>query len=108
MSYGTPPPPPPYGSPAPGQPAGNNKKAIWALVLGILGCVCCGFFAGIPAIILGKMAQNEIDASGGTQGGRGMATAGFILGIVAIVFGIIGIILNLSGALDFSGSTTTY
>jgi len=37
-----------------------------------------------------------------------MATAGFILGIVAIVLFVIGIILNLSGALDFSGSTTTY
>ncbi|MFJ2758646.1 DUF4190 domain-containing protein [Nocardioides sp. NPDC087217] len=111
MSYGTPPPPPPYGSPAPGQPgqpAGNNKKAIWALVLGILGCICCGIFTGIPAIILGKMAQNEIDASGGAQGGRGMATAGFILGIVAIVLFVIGLILNLSGALDFSGTTTTY
>lgn len=111
MSYGTPPPPPPYGSPTPGQPgqpAGNNKKAIWALVLGILGCICCGIFTGIPAIILGKMAQNEIDASGGAQGGRGMATAGFILGIVAIVLFVIGVILNLSGALDFSGTTTTY
>ena len=113
MSYGTPPPPPPYGSAPgqpgqPGQPAGNNKKAIWALVLGILGCVCCGFFAGVPAIILGKMAQNEIDASGGAQTGRGMATAGFILGIVAVAFGIIGIILNLTGALSFSGDTTGF
>lgn len=111
MSYGTPPPPPPYGSPAPGQPgqpAGNNKKAIWALVLGILSIPCCSIFAGIPAIILGKMAQGEIDGSGGTQSGRGMATAGFVLGIVSIVLFILNIILYATGVLTFDGTTSTY
>ena len=99
--YDSAPPPPPgyggYGS----QPAGNNKKAIWSLVLGILGIVCCGFFTGIPALILGKQAQSEIDASGGQQTGRGMATAGFILGIISIVWGIIGVILLATGTFSF-------
>ncbi len=40
-----------------GQPPKTNQKAIWALVLGILGIVCCGFVAGIPALILGNMRQ---------------------------------------------------
>lgn len=107
MSYGTPPPPPPqYGSPAPGQPAGSNKKAIWALVLGILGLVCCGIVTGIPALILGNTAKKEIDASGGAQTGRGMAQAGFILGIISIVWTVLAIILYATGALTFD--TTTY
>src|SRR6187402_1889988 len=62
-----PPPPPGYGQgPGYGPPPGNNTKAIWALVLGILGLLCCGIL-GIPAIILGKQAQKEIDSSGGMQ-----------------------------------------
>jgi hypothetical protein len=107
-----PPPPPGYGGPGPGgygsggygPPPGNNSKSIWALVLGILGLLCCGFFTGIPAIILGKQAQNEIDGSGGMQSGRGMATAGFVLGIIACIWGVISIILYATGALTFNGS----
>jgi len=38
-------------------------------------------------------AQNEIDASGGVQGGRGMATAGFVLGIIALVAWVLIVIL---------------
>ncbi len=100
-----PPPPPGYGAPGPyGAPPGNNKKAVWALVLGILGLLCCGFFTGIPAIILGKQAQGEIDGSGGMQSGRGMATAGFVLGIIACIWGVISIILYATGALTFNAS----
>jgi len=75
----------------------NNQKALWALILGIVGLVCCGFLAGIPAIILGKQAQNEIDASGGAQGGRGMATAGFVMGIIACALGVLFVILYAAG-----------
>src|SRR4051794_8995083 len=59
--YGAPPPPPGYGgyggyggAGGYGGPPKNSSKAVWALVLGILGLLCCGFFTGIPAIILGK------------------------------------------------------
>jgi hypothetical protein len=107
--YGSAPPPPPgYGQgPAYGPPPGNNKKAVWALVLGILGLLCCGFFTGIPAIILGKQAQNEIDRSSGMQTGRGMATAGFVLGIIACVWGVVSIILYATGALTFDTTLST-
>jgi hypothetical protein len=108
--YGAPPPPPPpgyggyggYGGAGGYGPPKNNSKAIWALVLGILGLLCCGFFTGIPAIILGKQGQNEIDRSNGTQSGRGMATAGFVLGIIACVWGVISIILYATGVLSFN------
>ena len=102
--YGAAPPPPPGYGPGPGgygAPPGSNKKAIWALVLGILGLLCCGVL-GIPAIILGKQAQNEIDGSGGMQTGRGMATAGFVLGIIACVWLVVAIILYATGALTLN------
>ena len=110
--YGPPPPGGGYGPPPPGGgygygavPRGTNRKAIWSLVLGILGLVCCGFFAGIPAIILGRMAQREIEQTG--QQGRGLATAGFILGIVSCVFGVLSAILFATGAVDFPTSSTS-
>lgn len=107
MSYDNPPPPPPpqYGAPVPGaSPGGTNKKAIWSLVLGILGLVCCGIFTGIPAIILGSMARKET-AAGGQQGG-GMATAGLVLGIVACVWGVISLILAATGNFYFDFETS--
>ena len=111
-SYGTPPPPPPgYGAPSgypggyPGQPQKRNGKAIWSLVLGIVGLVCCGFVAGIPAVILGTTAKKEIAAGQGT--GRGMAQAGFVLGIISIVLGLLGLVLVLTGAITVNGSAST-
>ncbi|MFZ0141341.1 MAG: DUF4190 domain-containing protein [Aeromicrobium sp.] len=70
----------------------TNQKATWALILGILGPFCCGIFTAIPALILGIVARKEIDASGGTQTGRGMAIAGIILGIVGIVISILFVV----------------
>ena len=68
-----------------------NKKALWAMILGIVGLVCCTF-ASIAAIVLGIQAKNEIEASGGMQTGAGQAQAGFILGIIGCALGVIGII----------------
>mgnify|MGYP003431405057 FL=1 len=59
------------------------------MILGILGLLCCGL-AGIPALILGNQAKQEIASSGGTQTGDGMAKAGVILGIIALVLMVIG------------------
>ena len=108
---GQPPPPPPpgggygqqpgYGAPA---PAGNNKKATWALVTGILGLLCCSPL-GVVAIILGRSAEQEIRVTG--QGGAGLAKAGFILGIVALAFLALQIILFATGALTFDGTFDT-
>jgi putative exporter of polyketide antibiotics len=96
MSYSAPPPPDvPGGFEGGGygyaQPK-TSQKAIWSLVLGILGLVCCGLFTGIPALILGNNAKKEIASSGGAQTGAGMAQAGFVLGIIAIALSVVGII----------------
>ena len=110
MSYTPPPPPPMPGGPVgPGgyaQPQ-TNKKALWSMILGILGLLCCSVFAGIPAVILANMGKNEIAASGGAQTGAGMAKAGLILGIIAIVWGVVQIVLYATGVFDFNVDTSS-
>ncbi len=60
----------------------NQKDAVTSLVLGIVSLVMCGFVTGIPAMILGRRAKREIEASGGALGGAGLATAGFVTGLI--------------------------
>lgn len=89
--YNAPPPPPAYGGGnAYGGGTEKNNLGVWALVLGILGIVCCGFFAGIPAIILGNKAKEA--AAQGLANNGGMGQAGVVLGWIAIVLGILGVI----------------
>ena len=63
--------------------------AVWSLILGILSFVCCGFFTAIPAIICGHMGRSAIQKSGGKLGGMGMATAGLVLGYLALALNLI-------------------
>jgi hypothetical protein len=65
---------------------GTNGFAVASLVLGILWLFWVG---SLLAVIFGHVATNQIDQSGGVQGGRGMAVAGFVLGYVGL--GILGI-----------------
>jgi hypothetical protein len=95
--YGGPPPgynPPPGGDPYGQQPPKNSSKATWALVTGILG-FCCGPL-GIVGIVLGRQAKDEIAASQGRLTGAGMAQAGFVIGIIAVVLWAIGLVLRLT------------
>ena len=80
-----------YGGGAPEQ----NKKALWSMILGIVGLLCCGV-AGVVAIVLSTQAKKEIEASGGRQTGAGMATAGLVIGIVAVVLWILGVVVNFA------------
>lgn len=92
----TPPPQPgPYGYPAaPRRP--SSGSAVTALILGILGLVMCGPFTAIPAIIVGRRATSEIDASNGQLEGRGMAQAGFILGVIGTVLGALALLFVIA------------
>lgn len=73
----------------------TNGKAIASLVFGLLWMFGLG---SLLAVILGHMAKNEIDRSGGRQGGRGIAVAGLILGWVGVV-GLVGFVLLSAGLL---------
>jgi hypothetical protein len=61
--------------------AKTDGYAIAALCTGLGGLLVP--FAGILAIIFGQMAKKRIKESNGALGGKGMATAGFIVGIVS-------------------------
>ena len=61
-------------------------------MLGIAAFVLsCGFFTGIPAIIVGNMGKRA--ASEGLANNPGLSKAGVILGWIATVLSLIGIIL---------------
>lgn len=78
----------------------TNPGAVWSLVLGILGLVCCGPLAGIPAVICGHVSRGRIRRSGGTLAGNGMALAGLVLGYIATVLGAVVFLVFLAGFLS--------
>jgi hypothetical protein len=90
MSYG-PPPPGGYGQHQYGGMPQQHGSATTALILGILSFVCCGLL-GIPAYIIGRRAEREILESNGTLTGDGMAKAGWILGLIAMILMALGIL----------------
>lgn len=96
MSYGAPPPPEgPYGQQQPpygGRPAPTHGSATTALVLGILSLVVCAPL-GIPAFIIGRRAEREVQASGGNLAGEGLAKAGWILGLIGMILMALGLLL---------------
>ena len=86
---------PPGGYGQPGYGGGDHPRGTLVLVLGILSLVCCGLFTGIPAIIMGKGALEEIDRSPGTYTNRGAIKAGYICGIIGTALSALGIVLNV-------------
>jgi len=90
--------PPPYGGPPVGSGQSTNGKAIASLILGICSIVLsCGLFTGIPAIILGRMAKREIRDGNGS--GEGLATGGFITGIIGTVISVLVILAIVIAAI---------
>ncbi len=97
-----PPPPPPPPPPPSGygyQPVPNHPRATVAMVLGIVSLVCCGLL-GPVALVMGRKAVAEIDGSGGMMGGRGQAQAGWICGLIATIFLVLGLVFFLFGAIS--------
>ena len=92
-------PPPPQGPPQPPQnpyhphgapgygPGGvppwapDHPDSATVLILGILGITVCQVVAPF-AWVKGSRVKREIDASGGTLGGRSQVQIGYVLGIV--------------------------
>jgi hypothetical protein len=87
---------PPGGTtpgPAVSGTGGTNPLAIASLVLGVPGLCCC--LTGIPAVICGHIALNQINQSGGVQEGRGFAIAGLILGYLGIAFTVLQLLVSM-------------
>ena len=66
-------------------PAPTSGLAIASLVCGILGLFCL-FLPGIPAVICGHMALNQISNPASGVSGRGMAIAGLVMGYLSLAF----------------------
>src|SRR6266498_1574242 len=88
----TPPPAPSAPRPAPR----TAPTAIWSLVLAVVSFFCGWLLTAIPAVICGHVARLRIRKSGGALGGMGIATAGLIVGYIAIAVGVMGIPLLVS------------
>ena len=73
-----------------------------SLVLGIFWLFWVG---SILAVIFGYVGKGQIDRSGGTQSGRGLAIAGITLGWIGVGFLVLTIVLAIIGALTGSGSS---
>jgi hypothetical protein len=78
----------PYAAGPYGYTATNHPQAVAALVLGVVGLVICSY-VGIAAFIVGGRARKEILAQPQRYSGLGMATAGWVLGIVGIVLAVL-------------------
>lgn len=90
--YG-PPPSAPYGYSPYAPTQGTNGLAIASMVLGILWLYWIG---SILAIIFGFIAQSRIKER--NQGGKGMATAGLILGFIGMGTLVLVILLVTLGS----------
>jgi hypothetical protein len=94
---------PSYGGSLPyGVVPRQHPQATIALVLGILGVAMCPL-AGIGGLVLGIKARKEIDAQPYAYTGRGMAAAGFVMGIISVVYialGVIFVIMGVGGAFN--------
>jgi hypothetical protein len=71
---------PPHVPPPAAAPSASSQ-AITALILGILGVLCCGLLAPI-AWYIGNQELQAIREMRSPAAGEGLATAGKILGII--------------------------
>lgn len=91
--------------------SGENTKAVVSLILGILSLVCCGFFSGIPAIIIGRSEIRAIDEGRSDESNRAFSKVGMILGIIGTIIStlriLIYVLLFIFFAIIFGTQSTT-
>jgi mannose/fructose/N-acetylgalactosamine-specific phosphotransferase system component IIC len=91
-----------YPPPAPPASASASREAVTALVLGIVGIICCGFVAPV-AWYLGQNELRAIREGRASTAGEGMAMAGKILGMIGTALLVLGLIVGLLWTLFFGG-----
>ena len=96
-------PPPPYGYAYAAAPViqKSNGMAIASFVCSLVGVLFC--LTAPLGIVFGHVAMSQIKRSNGTQGGRGMAVAGLIVGYLALAAWI-----GLTVAVSSSNNGTIY
>jgi hypothetical protein len=86
--------PPGYGHP---QGSRTNGFAVASLVTALVGWISCGV-GSVLAIIFGFIAREQIKRSQGRQQGTGMATAGIVIGFVALAFWLFVFVVSLAAS----------
>lgn len=93
----------------------TNTSAVASLVLGIValvtlitaglwfGCLPLPLILGVLAWILGKNAMTAIDAGVGNPSERGMAVAGYVMGILSVVLSVVGLCCIVGALAGFVG-----
>jgi hypothetical protein len=84
------PPPGYYYGPPQLQKQSTNGLAIAAMVLGIVWIYWIG---SVLALVFGYKARKQIDESNGRESGRGMATAGIVLGWIGVGVAVLAIVI---------------
>ena len=105
--------PPGYYAGPPAYRVPDHPEATKALVVGIIALLG-GFTCYLPLLlgpwawVVGRRAVKEIDAQPGRYEGRGQALAGYVMGVVATVLLVLGL-LALAGLLLFvvAGTSTS-
>jgi hypothetical protein len=84
---------PSFSDSPPGTPAEvpTSSTALISLIAGILGLTFLPLIGSIVALITGSSARREIQQSGGTLGGEGLAQAGIILGWIGVGLTVVGV-----------------
>ncbi len=85
----------------------TSGQATASMVLGILGLLGLYLIGPVLALVFGHMAKRDIEASGGTLGGAGMATAGIVMGWIGVGFTILFVVLWLIIGFTFFGLSTS-
>jgi hypothetical protein len=107
-------PPPSYPPPNLGKVAPAEGRAIASLAVAALG-IALGLPFGVPGLVLGpiayfigKAAIRNIDGSSGTVGGRSLAAAGWVFGVVATAIGaVVSLVWVVVLLVAISGPATT-
>jgi hypothetical protein len=71
----------------------REGKAAASLVLAIVGVLLP--FLAAPAIALGLLGGDDVRATGGRIGGRGVALAGVVVGVVGLALWALGLVLGM-------------
>ena len=71
-------------------------RGVLILILGILSFVLCGIVSAIPAWIMGSGDLKQMDAGAMDPAGRGMTQAGKILGMIACILTVLGVVVFIA------------
>jgi hypothetical protein len=82
----------------------DQTLAIVSLVAGIVGLLCLGFLAGIPALITGYMAIKNENRNPAQYGGKVMAIIGMVLGGLGTLWSVLYVLFIILAVLGSLGN----